>query len=147
MNALMSARAVLGALVVFSAGLPAAAAAQPAASVSAFTRHVAELINDYRRQHGLGPLDIADELVALADEHSISMSQRRQLSHEGFRDRFQRSRSRVCVENVGWNHRTPEALFEGWKMSPLHHRNLLDPGVSRMGIASAARYVTFFACR
>ena len=40
----------------------------------------------------------------------------------------------------------PEALLEGWRRSPTHHRNLLDPGVSRMGIAAAARYVTFFAC-
>jgi uncharacterized protein YkwD len=36
--------------------------------------------------------------------------------------------------------------LEGWRHSPEHHRNLLEPKVSRMGIAADARYVTFFAC-
>lgn len=141
-------RAVLVTVFVATAGTQAAAQdAREVTTRNPFTRHLADLINAYRAQNGLGPLDIADDLAELAHEHSATMSERRQLSHEGFRARFQRAKSRVCVENVGWNHRTPEALLEGWRMSPAHHRNLLDPGVSRMGIAAAARYVTFFACR
>jgi len=137
-----------------TAALALAAAAQSASAATAapaygegFVRHLAQLINEYRERQGLPPLDVAVELIDLAGEHSQDMSQRRQLSHDGFRQRLQRAGSRLCVENVGWNHRTPEALLEGWRRSPAHHRNLLEPQVSRMGIAVATRYVTFFACR
>ncbi len=127
-----------------------AALAQPASAAVAsdgFARHLAELINDYRQRQGLDPLPLADDLVQLADEHSTRMADRRQLSHDGFRGRAQRASSGTCVENVGWNHPTPEALLDGWRMSPGHHRNLLEPKVARMGIAVSTRYVTFFACR
>jgi uncharacterized protein YkwD len=137
-----------------SATLALAAAMQSAAAATAapaygegFVRHLAQLINEYRERQGLAPLDVAVELIDLAGEHSQDMAQRQQLSHEGFRVRLQRAGSRLCVENVGWNHRTPEALLDGWRRSPAHHRNLLEPQVSRMGIAVATRYVTFFACR
>ncbi|MDP1899545.1 MAG: CAP domain-containing protein [Rubrivivax sp.] len=114
---------------------------------SGYAGHLAELINDYRLRQGLAPLAFTEDLVQLAGEHSASMAGQRQLSHEGFRTRFQRAGSKVCVENVGWNYPTAEALLDGWRLSPAHHRNLLEPKVSRMGIAVQAHYVTFFACR
>lgn len=126
---------------------PVHAAPASTAPGEGFARRLADLINDYRQHQGLEPLSLAADLADLADEHSSAMADRRQLSHEGFRARFQRANSRVCVENVGWNHRTPEALMDGWRQSPEHHRNLLEPKVARMGIAVATRYVTFFACR
>lgn len=138
----------LTATVALAAALQSAAAATPAPAYGeGFVRHLAQLINDYRERQGLPPLDIAVELIDLAGEHSQDMAQRQQLSHDGFRARLQRAGSRLCVENVGWNHRTPEALLDGWRRSPAHHRNLLEPEVARMGIAVATRYVTFFACR
>lgn len=136
------------AAVLLCGALPTAMAAEAADLASAgFTRQLARLINEYRAQHGLSPLQVADELASIAGEHSSRMAHVRQLSHDGFRGRLQQTRSALCVENVGWNHRTPEALLEGWRQSPAHHRNLLEPGVSRMGLATATRYVTFFACR
>lgn len=117
-----------------------------AQSTDGFGRHLADLINGYRANHGLAPLAIAQDLVSLAAEHSADMAARRLLTHEGFTERFTRAGSRVCVENVGWNYPTAEALLEGWRHSPDHHRNLLDPKVARMGVVAAARYVTFFAC-
>jgi uncharacterized protein YkwD len=124
----------------------AATSVQPGAA-DTYVRNLAALVNDYRRQNGLEPLDYADDLTALAGEHSANMAEQRQLSHDGFRARFQRASSKICVENVGRNFPTPEALLDGWRLSPAHHRNLLEAKVSRMGIAATARYVTFFACR
>ena len=137
----------IAALFAAPATAATAATAAPAAPAEGFVRHLAQLINDYRARHGLAPLAVEVELIDLADQHSQDMAQRQQLSHDGFRDRLLRAGSRLCVENVGWNHRTPEALLDGWRRSPAHHRNLLEPGVARMGIAVATRYVTFFACR
>jgi uncharacterized protein YkwD len=74
------------------------------------------------------------------------MADLHRLSHDGFRDRFDRTRARVCVENVGMNFPHAEAQLDGWRASPGHHRNLLEPKVARMGIARANTYVAFFAC-
>lgn len=129
--------------LALAATTTAAVAAPP---MDGFDLRLADLINRYRESHGLAPLAIAQDLVALASEHSTEMAARGRLTHEGFRDRYSRARSRVCVENVGWNYPTAEALLDGWRHSPDHLRNLLEPEVSQMGIAADARYVTFFAC-
>jgi uncharacterized protein YkwD len=123
-------------------------AATPAAaqSIDGFDRRLADLINRYREVHGLAPLAIAPDLEKLASEHSAEMAASRQLTHNGFSERFDRSGSSVCVENVGWNYPTAEALMDGWRHSPDHLRNLLEVKVTRMGVADDTRYVTFFAC-
>ena len=89
---------------------------------------------------------VEESLVSLAAEHSGHMAEQRQMSHEGFRARAQSTHSRICVENVATNFRTPEAVLQGWQLSPTHERNLVEPKVMRMGIAARTRYVTFFAC-
>jgi uncharacterized protein YkwD len=138
-------------LLLLATALPVSAAAatsRPAAENSeSFVEQLMALINDYRLEQGLSPLRPAAELEALALEHSDDMASQRVLTHEGFRTRYARSGSKVCVENLGWNHRTAQALLEGWRQSPSHHRNLLNPKVERVGIAARERYVTFFACR
>lgn len=138
---------LLAILIAVLAGPCAASESAPAVSTSdAYVRHLAGLINDYRQRHGLAPLVFAGELAALAGEHSESMSEQRRLSHKGFRSRLRRASSRLCVENVGRGYPTAETLLDGWRQSPSHHVNLLEPAVLRMGIAANARYVTFFAC-
>jgi uncharacterized protein YkwD len=128
--------------------LPGPAAADRASDlqVSPYARRLAELINDYRANRGLGPLELVPELSALASEHSTQMAEHRRLSHDGFRSRFDRTRARVCVENVGVNFPHEESQLDGWRASPGHHRNLLEPKVVRVGIAKSASFVTFFAC-
>jgi len=116
------------------------------ASATGYAQRLAELINEYRRDRGLGPLAVVEELRTIATEHSSRMAVERRLSHEGFRNRFDRTNARICIENVGWNFPYPEAQLEGWRASPGHHRNLLEPKVARMGLAVAGPYVTFFAC-
>lgn len=124
--------------------------AQPAIAIEPSTgpepHQLVRVINDYRQQHGLAPLALAEELNLLAAEHSRDMATQRQLSHDGFRVRMGRAGSRLCVENVARNFPTAETLLDGWRNSPAHHRNLLEPGVSSMGLAVTGRYVTFFAC-
>jgi uncharacterized protein YkwD len=140
-------RPLLGAAVL-ALSLPTLAAERPASASEpeGFVQHLAQRINDYRRQQGLPPLTLSDELMQLAAEHSLEMAERRQLSHQGFRERRRRTDSPICVENVAHNFPTPATVLEGWRRSPEHHRNLLEPKVSRMGLAGTARYVTFFAC-
>lgn len=134
-------------LAVIALTLLAMSYAGVASADDAFAAQLGTLINDYRAEHDVPPLAPDGSLSELAHEHAARMAHDKRLSHFGFEERFAKARSPRCVENVGWNQRTPEAEFAGWRDSPTHARNLLDPGIARMGIGIQDRYVTFFACR
>lgn len=138
--------ALVGALLIGLAVHGTAVAAEGPEG-EGFLQRLAAVINEYRAQNELPPLALAEELADLARGHSGQMATLHQLTHQGFRDRMRATSSKMCVENVAHNFPTPEMLVEGWRRSPGHHRNLLEPKVSRMGLAATARYVTFFACR
>lgn len=153
LRAIAAAALVTGSLVPVAqaqstahAAVPRHLAAPAAEATAPYVRHLADLINAYRASHGLAPLSLTQDLSAIATEHSAQMAGTRRLSHEGFRERFDRTRAQICVENVGVNFPHPEAQLDGWRASPGHHRNLLEPKVARMGIATTNRFVTFFAC-
>jgi uncharacterized protein YkwD len=104
-------------------------------------------INRYRSACGLASLQWDPALAQLAREHSISMFRSERASHRGFDKRHRQAGSWFCVENVGWNYRSPQSMFEGWRRSDDHNDNMLDARLNRAGIAEIDRYVTFFACR
>jgi len=105
------------------------------------------LINRYRSTKKLKPLASSPQYVELAREHSQTMLEQQSMSHAGFDERFRRAAdASSCVENVAWNHKTPQSLLDGWRKSPGHNRNMLDRKISRAGISKTGAYVTFFAC-
>jgi len=111
-----------------------------------YPQRLAALVNQYRVSHGL-PALIADTTIAgLAREHSAAMAKAGQLNHDGFPSRVRRSGLAMCVENIGWNYRSPEGQFDSWRASPGHNRNMLDRRVDRVGIGIVADYVTLIAC-
>lgn len=128
------------------AAAPTASDALSDGGAAPYARHLATLINEYRSDRGLPALQLVGDLSALASEHSSTMAASGRLSHDGFYDRFDRTKARICVENVGMNFPHAEAQLDGWRASPGHHRNLLEPKVQRMGIARTRSFVTFFAC-
>ena len=140
-----SGRTLIIALALMLSAAHAAGAADDQADP--FVTQLGKLINDYRAQRDVPPLTMDAPLSELAHEHAARMAGDKRLSHYGFEERFAKAGSPRCVEKVGWNQRTPEAEFAGWRDSPTHARNLLDPGITRMGIGIQDRYVTFFACR
>jgi len=85
-------------------------------------------------------------LTRLAERHSAQMEVKNILSHEGLHERVRKAGRSLCVENVGWNHQTPENQFKAWKTSGEHNKNLLNKKISHTGIARTGAYVTFFAC-
>jgi len=105
------------------------------------------LINRYRSTKKLKPLAGSPLYVDLARGHSQTMQEQQSLGHDGFDERFRRAAdAQSCVENVGWNHETPRSLFDAWRKSPGHNRNMLDRKIRRAGIGRSGAYVTFFAC-
>jgi uncharacterized protein YkwD len=111
-----------------------------------YSQRLAALVNQYRVSQGLPALMVDTTVAGLAREHSAAMAKAGQLSHDDFPSRVRRSGLAMCVENVGWNYPSPEDQFDGWRASPGHDRNMLDPRVDRMGIGTVADYVTMIAC-
>jgi uncharacterized protein YkwD len=103
-------------------------------------------INTYRVENSLRPLSMDANLNKLAKSHSQYMQKEKALNHDHFDERFSKSERSLCVENVGWNHPTPEAQLQAWKRSGGHNKNLLNKKISLAGIARSGSYVTFFAC-
>jgi uncharacterized protein YkwD len=111
-----------------------------------YPQRLAALVNQYRISHGLPTLIVDTTIAGLAREHSAAMAKAGQLTHEDFPSRVRRSGLAMCVENVGWNYRSPEGQFDGWRASPGHDHNMLDRRVDRVGIGIVADYVTLIAC-
>jgi uncharacterized protein YkwD len=132
--------------LLFATGCLALSASTPNQDAG-YDHALLEQINRYRLKNGLNPLQLDPALGNLARQHSQTMFNRRQTDHDGFDTRFQRSGSRLCVENVGWNYDLPVQMFEGWRRSGGHNRNMLKKGLNRAGVATVGKYVTFFACR
>ena len=131
-------------LLAFSMSVFAFAAA--ANNDAGYSQRLAAMVNQYRASHGLPDLTVDTTIAGLATEHSAAMAQAGQLNHDDFPSRVRRSGLPMCVENIGWNYRSPESQFDGWRASPGHNGNMLDPRVERMGIGIVSGYVTMIAC-
>jgi uncharacterized protein YkwD len=101
-----------------------------------------ELINKYRRQHGLKPLRLSAELSAAAKDHSRDLAKWDRISHFGSDgsnpwDRVKKAgyNPRLAAENVGTGQASIEEVVKGWRESPGHNKNLLLADAEHMGIA------------
>jgi uncharacterized protein YkwD len=103
-------------------------------------------INHYRTENGLNVLSFDRILNRLARSHSLYMNEKDILCHDNFEDRFRKGGRSSCVENVGWNYRTPVDQLLSWENSKGHNANLLNRKIRYAGIAKVGAYVTFFAC-
>ena len=111
------------------------------------------MISGYRANNGLGAVTIDPALMQLAEEHSRNMAARDKLDHDvckAFNQRIRGSRldAKVAVENISAGYHTLAEAFSGWRESPPHRANMLNKGVTRMGIAaiysSKSKYKVFW---
>src|SRR5690349_17361024 len=122
-----------------------ACSAAPAEPPPDYAARVMEAVNAYRVARGLPMLRPAPMLAQLAAEHSAAMAQRKRPSHDGFAGRFDRTSGTLCVENVAAGFRVAEQVLDGWRAVATHHRNLLEPRVTHVGVANDGWFVTYFA--
>ena len=99
------------------------------------------MISGYRGNNGLGAVTIDPDLMRLAEEHSRNMAARDKLDHDvgkAFNQRIRGSRfdAKVAVENISAGYHTLAEAFSGWRDSAPHRANMLNKGVTRMGIAA-----------
>jgi hypothetical protein len=107
--------------------------------------------NRERTALGLAQLRWDDALATAARDHAVLMAQRNTLSHQFAGEPALQDRARVAgarfteiAENVAEGP-AADVIQSGWMHSPPHRANLLDPGLSAIGIAvvgSAASGVT-----
>lgn len=115
----------------------------------------ASLLSDYRTARALPAVTVDPELTRLAQNQADAMAKADKLDHAvNGRDFISRMKAsgydaQRAVENVGAGYHTLAEAFSGWRDSPSHNKNMLAPGVNRMGIATAyapkSKYKVFWA--
>lgn len=116
-------------------------------SVDEEERSNVEIVNAYRWMMGLHAVKIDERLVRAARKHSIEMAQLAYFDHNSPTPHLQTPGHRVrregygggVGENIAVGCSTGQAAFDGWFHSSGHHRNMLTPGWTEMGVGMARR--------
>ncbi|MFL5813824.1 MAG: CAP domain-containing protein [Bdellovibrionia bacterium] len=102
------------------------------------------LINDYRAQNGLAPLQVSVALTQASDWMSTDMASKNYFSHTDLqgRDPFVRMAAfnynySWAGENIAAGNATAQATFTQWKNSPGHNANMLNANYKVIGIGRA----------
>ncbi|MCT4657043.1 MAG: CAP domain-containing protein [Cohaesibacter sp.] len=114
------------------------------------------LINDYRANKGLAPLSLEPRLMAAAQEQANGMADAGKVRHSLKQTQTLPKRLKrigydyqTAVENVSAGYWTLAEAFSGWRDSKNHNKNMLNPKVTHMGIATRykpnAKYGVFWA--
>lgn len=85
----------------------------------------AAILNGYRAAAGLPPLAYDPDLSAWAAQNNAAQCQRGIGHHV----------NPNCYQNCAWNSTDAGSAAEQWMNSPGHRANMLEPSVSRFGIA------------
>jgi hypothetical protein len=103
-------------------------------------------VNALRKSLGLAELVPDERLRVGARQHTVEMIQKGYYAHESPAAAWKTPAQRAChagflepfvSENIGLitgYPDVPQALFDSWKGSPGHYRNMVDPKVSRIGV-------------
>ena len=102
----------------------------------------AAMISLYRKNNGLGTVEVDPELVRLAETQSQAMASQNKLDHDVKAPLAKRLNAsgypaNVAVENVSAGYHTLAEAFSGWRDSPPHNANMLKGGVTKLGIAAS----------
>jgi hypothetical protein len=100
----------------------------------------AEMISDYRLQHGEGKVTIDATLNRIARDQAEAMAAKDVLDHSvlaSFSKRVAPAGSERAAENIAYGYESFPKTLNQWIESSEHRKNLLLRGAERVGIASA----------
>jgi len=100
----------------------------------------AEMISNFRLQHGEGRVTADPVLNRIAHEQAAAMAAQDVLDHSvlgQFSARMAPSGSRRSAENIAYGYDNFPKTLNQWIDSSEHRKNLLLQGASRVGVASA----------
>jgi uncharacterized protein YkwD len=114
--------------------------AEPGAKLDA--QAAATMISLYRKNNGAGAVVVDPELMKIAETQSQAMASRNKLDHDVKAPLPKRLQvagypSTLAVENVSAGYHTLAEAFSGWRDSPPHRANMLQMGVTKLGIAAS----------
>ncbi len=112
---------------------------------------VIEKTNEFRKTQGRQPVKVNEKLQAAAQYFADFMAKNDKYGHtaDGKRpsERAKNHGYDYCIiaENIAYEYNSAgfsteklaDAFFEGWKHSPEHRKNMLDPDVTETGVAIA----------
>lgn len=147
------------------AGCAAAPEPRRSASQPSFYRNLAEhgarvdaemaasMISGFRRNNGRGLLAVDPVLMRVAEVRAGELARANDINVRaaavGARLAAAGYPARAAVESTSAGYLTLAEAFSGWRDSPPHRANMLNPGVTRLGIATAfvpgSRYRVFWA--
>ena len=105
----------------------------------------AEMISDYRLQHGEGRVKIDATLNRIARDQAEAMAAKDVLDHSvlaSFSTRVAPAGSERAAENIAYGYESFPKTLNQWIESSGHRKNLLLHGAERVGIASAKSAAT-----
>ena len=124
-------------------GAPAAAAAVPAQVTSEgaqYANTVLNKVNELRSSLGRQPVTRYQELDAVAQDWSEQQAAANNMSHRPDFTSVYPQGWTTGSENVAWRTSggdTGALIFEQWRNSPGHYKNMTDPNVNSIGIGFA----------
>lgn len=99
------------------------------------TPETATSLNGFRSANGLSELRSDPALTAMASAHAADMARRDNLNHDGFKE--SRGPNGARAENVAYGCKDTPCVIKQWANSSGHRSNMLIPGLTRYGLASA----------
>lgn len=157
--------AAFGAAISGCPGEAPAVAAEPAGP-AAFYRQLAshgaevdpmaarDIISVYRRNNGLPTVSVDAGLQREAHAQALAMARASAPSQKlrgSLKSRLQAAKyaNSVAIENVSAGYHTLAEAFSGWRQSPPHNSNMLNPKIRKIGIATVfapeSKYKVFWA--
>ncbi|GLK68482.1 CAP domain-containing protein [Hansschlegelia plantiphila] len=135
-------------------GTPSVYQSQTAPGARLDKQAAADMVSEFRRGRGLPPVTLDASLNRFAEAQASAMAASGKLSHDvagSLKSRIAASgiRNGGFYENIGAGHDNLADAFTGWRSSPPHMKNMLQPKADRVGIAAVrapgSRYEVFWA--
>ncbi|HEX4925002.1 MAG TPA: CAP domain-containing protein [Bdellovibrionales bacterium] len=112
----------------------------PESDLTAEEREFLVLINNYRKKYRLQSLQVSRCLTVASRWMSQDMGKKNYFDHQDSHGRDPSERVQIfgvktfSGENIGAGYRDAKAMFQGWKTSPGHNRNMLSKTHKYIGI-------------
>src|SRR6188508_118368 len=113
---------------------------------------MAEMISQYRRQHGLSAVKTDPQLTAIAERQAKAMAATGIMDHSvagSFASQIAGARTGPAAENIAVGSKTWAETFRMWQKSPGHNANLLQSEADSVGVAvvrnDQTRWKTYWA--
>lgn len=109
--------------------------------ITDYEQRVIELVNEIRKNNGLGELKSNWELCRVARYKSRDMLENGYFSHTSpvYGSPFEMIKNfgisyRSAGENIAQGYKTPQAVVDGWMNSSGHRANILNAGFTQIGV-------------